>query len=427
LRIDPQVLNAQTYWNHFQRLTPQLFEKIEVSLGKLIHSRYNLPLDHIFYDTSNFFTYGKPDSSTGLRRNGHSKQNQNGLPLVNFYLLCSKPYGIPLLHQTYAGSTQDAKTSKNVAAKILQHLAALGIPPSQFTLCFDKGNLSPTGFKEVNKAQLFFIGSLRNSMGKDLLHIPQDQFHTITLKESRKKVEYWKTRRVIYEQERTVYVLIDAAKQTKHRITFQEKLQKKTQAIDHFLQTQLNVKPQWQDLDQVTEKITALIGKAPWKQVITYNITKLKSQVAVTYQIDKTAQSAYEETLGRSILFTNRHDWSPEEVIWGYREQYEVEHAFRRMKDPKVIAIRPVYHSNAKCIEAHIFTCVLGYFLMAILRLILAQRGLHMTYNEIFSPLEQLHLIAEQDAEHQVIKYQLEDVPLKAVKIVKLLHLERLI
>jgi len=34
--IDPKVLNAQTYWNHFQYLSKEDLAQIELALGKLV-------------------------------------------------------------------------------------------------------------------------------------------------------------------------------------------------------------------------------------------------------------------------------------------------------------------------------------------------------------------------------------------------------
>ncbi len=141
--LNPDILNAQTYYNHFQRLTPELFTEIELELSQVIHTRFHLPLDRIFYDTTNFFTYAQVDDDEGLRRLGHSKQKQNGLPLVNYYLLCSKPYGIPLLHHTYAGNTPDEEKFKTVPEEILPFLHQVGIDLPSLTFFFDKGNLSP--------------------------------------------------------------------------------------------------------------------------------------------------------------------------------------------------------------------------------------------------------------------------------------------
>ena len=115
----------------------------------------------------------------------------------------------------------------------------------------------------------------------------------------------------------------------------------------------------------------------------------------------------------------------PEDVIWGYREQTMIEYAFRSMKDPHTIAIRPIFLANKKCIEAHIFTCVLALFLLAIIRLKLAQRSIYLTYPEIIHPLHQLHVakIKMKDTGEEFFK--LEQVPLKAKKLVSLLHLEQ--
>ena len=54
-------------------------------------------------------------------------------------------------------------------------------------------------------------------------------------------------------------------------------------------------------------------------------------------------RTTFEETFGRAILFTNQDTWAPEDVIWGYREQTMIEYAFRSMKDPHTIAIRPTF------------------------------------------------------------------------------------
>ena len=124
---------------------------------------------------------------------------------------------------------------------------------------------------------------------------------------------------------------------------------------------------------------------------------------------------------------TNQESWTPEDIIWGYREQYLIEHAFRTMKDPHIIAIRPVYHANRKCIEAHIFTCLLALFLLAILRLKLAKRGICLTYEKIISQLRALHVTQIRISPTNAQWYKLEKIPVNTVKIVKILHLDRLI
>jgi len=424
--IDASILNAQTYWNHFQRLNADQFHKVELNLSKLIHSRFQLSFDRIMYDATNIFTFAKPDDDNGLRHFGHSKENRNGLPIVSYYLLCSKPFGIPLYHHTYAGNTQDAESFKTVPATILPHLEQIGLDISKITLCFDKGNLSPKGISELDSNAFKFIASLRNSTQKELLSIPSSRFTSTILPMSQKSVMYFKDSREIYGKLRTVFTVIDIAKQKKHQERFQEKFEEKVQSIQEFIQKQLNIK-KWRDKSAVEMKLKALIGKRPWKDIILVSIDGDYEHLKVQLEINTAMKRNHEDSLGRSILFTNQDNWTPEEVIWGYREQYLVEHAFRTMKDPQIIAVRPIYHSNNKCIEAHIFICVLALFLLAVLRLKLSNRGINLSYDQIILPLRRLHATQIRIKGINKTYYKLETSPTNTVKFIKLLHLDGLL
>jgi transposase len=293
-------------------------------------------------------------------------------------------------------------------------------------LCFDKGNLSPKAMGEIDRTNLKFIASLRNSTQKDLLHIPHTQFETITLPISKKPVKYWRIQREVYGSARMLYVVIDPAKQIKHQQQFQRKFDDKIAEIQNFTRTQVNVK-KWREKANVEAKLRTLIGKKPWKEIIAFTVEGEYAKLQVQLTINPTTKAAYEETLGRSILFTNQDSWKPEDVIWGYREQYLIEHAFRAMKDPRTIAIRPIYHANGKCIDAHIFVCLLALFLLSILRLKLSKRGIILTYDQIISQLRRIHATQIKVTPTKDVCYKLEKIPINTIKLVKLLHLDQLI
>ena len=44
MAVDPAALNAQTYWNHFQKLSPAVFEAVELELAKRVQAQYQLEL-----------------------------------------------------------------------------------------------------------------------------------------------------------------------------------------------------------------------------------------------------------------------------------------------------------------------------------------------------------------------------------------------
>ncbi len=175
-----------------------------------------------------------------------------------------------------------------------------------------------------------------------MLQRPRSDFTAITLPISKKKVEYLQDIRKIYKKDRTVLVVIDLAKNRKHCIKFEAQLAKKQAALQDFITNQLNIK-KWRSKDNVKTKITTLIGKKPWKSVLIPTIQGKDGQITVTIEVDVHAKTQHENTLGKSILFTNLNNCDPGDLIWGYREQYLIERAFSLMKDPQTIAIRPIF------------------------------------------------------------------------------------
>ena len=68
--------------------------------------------------------------------------------------------------------------------------------------------------------------------------------------------------------------------------------------------------------------------------------------------------------LGRTVLLTNRTDWSAEQVVAGYGGQQQVERVFRGLKDGDWLGWGPMYHWTDSKIRVHAFYCMLGLSLL---------------------------------------------------------------
>ncbi|MHA1341738.1 MAG: IS1634 family transposase [Promethearchaeota archaeon] len=424
--IDPKILNAQTYWDHFQYLSEESLRKIEFEINKVVINKYNLDLDSLFYDPTNFFTFSKGNDKDGLLQFGHSKENRNGNRLVSYSLLCLRKSGVPLMHYTYPGNVQDAKEFREVPKMILDRLKKLGRTPYSVTLVFDKGNHSPEVFKTIDEAGFGFIVSARNSTHKDLLHIPREKFIKTMLIGTNKEVEYYKTSKIIYGAKRDVIIVVDPKKQKKQAIHFNEKLNEKLSNINEFVKNKLNAK-KWRDRSAVENKIKWMIGKAPFKSIIEFKLTGSYGNLKLKVKVNEREKGKYEETLGKTILFTNRLDWTPESIIWGYRKQYIVEHAFRKMKSPASILIRPMYHHSDKCIRAHVFVCVLSLLLISLLRLKLTRQSVAISYDELLDELRSIHAIKIEISKEGGSLWRLESTTGLALKLIKKLKLNDLL
>jgi hypothetical protein len=101
---------------------------------------------------------------------------------------------------------------------------------------------------------------------------------------------------------------------------------------------------------------------------------------------------------GRRLLVTNRHQWSTEEIVAAYRGQSHVEHAFRTVKDPFHLAVRPQHHWTDQKIRVHVFCCLLGYLLVSLMVRRIRQAGLKHGPRQLLDFLEQVRLARHVEA-----------------------------
>jgi hypothetical protein len=64
--------------------------------------------------------------------------------------------------------------------------------------------------------------------------------------------------------------------------------------------------------------------------------------------------------LGRTVLLTNRIDWTAEQIVAGYSGQQQIEQVFRGLKDGDWLGWGPMYHWTDSKIRIHAFYCMLG-------------------------------------------------------------------
>ena len=95
---------------------------------------------------------------------------------------------------------------------------------------------------------------------------------------------------------------------------------------------------------------------------------------------------------GKTIIFTDRRDMDAESIVRSYRSQYQVEDAFKQMKDTHHVSFSPVYHWTDDKIMVHAFYCVLALMLSSLLTRRLNALGIRISATEAH---EQLYRIRE--------------------------------
>jgi len=94
--------------------------------------------------------------------------------------------------------------------------------------------------------------------------------------------------------------------------------------------------------------------------------------------------------LGKTILFTDRDDWTDAEMVRGYRNQHHGEAAFRDLKNVKHLSLRPQRHWTDQKIRVHVFYCVLALMLCSLLRRELDRLGIRRSLPALLEELGQI-------------------------------------
>jgi transposase len=112
----------------------------------------------------------------------------------------------------------------------------------------------------------------------------------------------------------------------------------------------------------VEKKVLTILKTEYMKDIFDYEITTYNCIPFVTFSLNPLNLETLQQTvLGKTVLFTNRHEWSNEQIIASYRSAWHIEHAFRQFKDTEHLSVRPLFHRTDQKIKVHIFCCVLAY------------------------------------------------------------------
>jgi transposase len=298
----------------------------------------------VLYDVSSSFYEGR---TCPLAQYGHDRDGKNGLPII-VYGVMTNGEGCPVAVSVYAGDTGDPTT---VADQIAKLRGRFGL--SRLVMVGDRGMLTPP---QIDKLQahpgLGWITALTSTAIRELVEQGALQ---LSLLDEKNLAEITAPS---YPGERLMVC---------HNPLLEEERRRKREA-----------------LLQATEKSLAKISKAVarrTKKPLTAAEIGLKvGKVLGHYKVGKHFECkigagsfvwsrrapsiAEEEKLdGIYVLRTSEpaERLSAEDTVRSYKRLAEVERAFRCLKGIDLL-VRPIRHRTEERVPAHIFLCVLAYY-----------------------------------------------------------------
>jgi len=115
----------------------------------------------------------------------------------------------------------------------------------------------------------------------------------------------------------------------------------------------------------IRNKIQRWLSDPFVREVLHYGLEQRDGRWHLTFEVDPLAlQQLWEQRLGRTVLLTNRLDWTAEQVVAAYSGQQQIERVFRGLKDGEWLGWGPMYHWTDSKIRMHAFYCMLGISLL---------------------------------------------------------------
>jgi transposase len=370
-----RALSSQRFWDAMDALGDEAIAKAETEIVARAIERYAIELRPLIYDTTNFATFiDSANAANTIARRGHAKGARHDLRLIGLALCVALDGNIPLCHQPYQGSRNDATQFPQAIQLIQARLAALGLSEdelSQLTLVYDKGNNSKTNQPLADALSLGVVGSLSPSAHPNLLDVALGEFHEI---EDIPGTLAYRTRREIYGQERTIVISYSERFAQKQQRSFGQTLAKAHRELEE-LKGVIERGRHRMDERALGDRIKKTLKRRWLKDVITVEHDLASASFSYSTdqaQVDRIAAREW----GRRIIFTGRDEWTDEEIIAAYRAQARGENGFRQMKDREFASFSPAFHWTDQKLRVHAFYCTLALMIVSLIERQIQQAGI---------------------------------------------------
>jgi transposase len=304
------------------------------------------------------------------------------------------------------------------------------------TLVFDKGNNSEENLEMVADAKIHFVGSLVPTHHPELLKIERAKMRRLD-KAQLPAVWSFRTKKTVFGVERTVLVtfnrpLFVTQTKTLHREINKRKrkLRSMQASLERSARGNRGKKP---TLDGTNKRLAAILAGRHMKDLFVAKVSfDKRERLKLRWRFDEKAWKQLQKTLlGKTILFTDRKEWTDEEIVRAYRSQSHVESAFRGMKDPTCLAFRPVHHWTDQKLRVHALYCVIALMILSLLRRKLAQAQIPVSLARMVERLtnikEVVVLYHGADAKSPRARRILSETDAEQTKMIEALGLSRFV
>ena len=372
--IPPERFTSQAFWDAFEKILPEHLDllgtdddpldRAQLRLLDLWKQKQMVSRRLLAYDTTNFYTYiASNNTRNDLAQRGHNKQGRHNLRQVGLSYVLDGENGLSLCHHVYRGNVADVEEFSISLSRMLGMLDRCQIARDTVTLVFDKGSAALANTVELQEAGVGWISALPwNQAPAAFRERAVEQLPRCS--SAQPGVRAGAEKLLVHGQEYLCVLKYSASFAGEQLHSLTTSLSKVLQALRRFAMELNKPQARWKE-SQIRSKIQRWLSGQFLEELIRYQLESRDGQWRLQFDFDTAAwQRLVDHRLGRTVLLTNRMDWTAEQVALGYSGQQEIERVFRGLKDGDWLGWGPMYHWTDRKIRIHAFYCMLGISLL---------------------------------------------------------------
>jgi len=290
----------------------------------------------ILYDVSSSFYTG---THCPLAKFGHNRDGKNGYPQIVYGLLCNAE-GCPIAIEVFEGNTADPRTLESQVEKIRGRFRI-----DRVVLVGDRGMIASKRIDETlrNVEGLEWITALRSESIKKLV---DEGAIEPSLFDERDLMEVYSPE---YEGERLVVC--------RNPLLAQERARKREALVQATEKELGGVRAATQRANRPLrgkDKIGLRVGKAIDRHKVGKHFIIEIGEEGLSYRRNEEKMYVIRTSVGEQTL-------GSESTVRAYKDLCKVERAFRSLKTVD-LKVRPIYHRLEDRVRAHVFLCMLAYY-----------------------------------------------------------------
>lgn len=378
LPLEAAALDDRRLGELLAGLTATAVEQIETLVVQRLVEREGVRTEALAFDCTNFDSYAGARTASRLLRRGHAKSGRP-LRVLGLGLLATDDEGIPLVTFTYPGNENDVVAFGRFLKALDRRRAKLPFPV-EATIAADGGNISKQLLLRLEKDPRYYVMRLPAHHLPALARLKRAELPPLR---GLLKGKVWAKKYVcpVYGVQRCVVDVYSARMHARQRPGVERDRERARAELSH-LQAMLErqrtggrrAKPL--TLREVRRRVDRALLREHMTTLFAVEITRGERAPTLQFTERPEAWQQLEDyVLGRTLLVTNRVDWSAEQTVHASRKQSHNERIFRDFKDPAGGSMLPLRHRRDRALRAHALSVVLGLLLAKVVQRRLKRAG----------------------------------------------------